>query len=305
MKIELQKEIGIVTFVSLFTVLAFLAVALLVREWSITMGILATLGLIIWVAMVATSFALARSKKYFASVLIIIPLVVVVVAGQLSIASMVGAILLALALLIAYRSIGEEINNRIKTKTIPVFKGGVKTILFGLLIAIIALYLPTIQNTFMDGGITLPERYIEFLLKPLAPALGGIIPDLSAESSIDDLIESQLKSQGMNAENIPPEQMELIRKQIEDQIGVPIEEGEQLSAVIAKKINSYLESLTGLGSTLLIIITIAFALLTLKMAIPFLIPPILGIIALIIFLSRLAGLVRIEEAETTIERLKI
>lgn len=158
------KELAVVSFVALYTVVFFSFAALLFagqQEFTVSSTSGISVAGIIWVAIVAMASILAIDKTAVALTIAVIPSLTLLVIGKLSYAAMIGAALLFLLTYIAQRSIYSEIGRYVRIRISTICSFGVRILLFGMLLSFVVLSIPLVQQSIASGKITIPAYVVE------------------------------------------------------------------------------------------------------------------------------------------------
>ncbi len=158
------KELAVVSFVALYTVVFFSFAALLFagqQEFTISSTSGISIAGIVWVAIVAMASILAIDKTAVALTIAVIPSLTLLLVGRLSYAAIVGAALMFVLTYIAQRSIYAELGRYVRIRMSTICSFGVRMLLFGMLLSFVVFSIPLIQQSISAGKISIPEQYIK------------------------------------------------------------------------------------------------------------------------------------------------
>lgn len=163
------KEIAIVSFVALYTVIFFAAAArLFVGMQEFTVSFTSAIGIagIIWVAIVAMASMLSVDKATVALIIAAIPSATLLVVGMLRTEAIIGAGLLFLLTFVAQRSIFQEMGQYVRVRIGTICSFGVRMLLFGMLLSFVVFSIPLIQRSIADGSIAIPTSFLPAQVAP-------------------------------------------------------------------------------------------------------------------------------------------
>jgi hypothetical protein len=258
---------------------------------------------LLWLLAMALALALVRHKAAVAALVTGPPLIALAM-GRFTAGALGGALLLLISLWLAQRSYWYEQQSRIAYRTSHLFGVGTKTLTIGLILALAGLALPAIEGKIEREGLAIDERYVEFVVRPLTPLIEGLLPNYNSTASIDELIDSQIAAQG-SSEILNEAQRAQIRQQIAAQFGQSIEGKETLGHLVTLRLNASLEKITRANAFTVSLVVIVLAFLTLRAAVPLIVWPLLGGIAFLVWGLRSVGLMRLQETNTTVQRLEM
>lgn len=302
------KEIGIALGTALLTILAVLLIELTVRQpdaLSGWMSFVATAVVLIWTATVACAYAFLhgwKAGKWLVSSLIA---AAVVLAGLFSLPALVAAGLLFIFVASSAQMITTATRERITFNLRATFLPGIRVIVAGAAVAVAVLLLPTIQQHVTTGAVEIPGSSFAFVLQPATPLLANFIPGYSKTSTIDELIDAQLRQQQPGASALPAAQKDQVRRQLAKTIGVPLTGSETVADVLARSVNGYVRQLAGKGGVLVMIVLAVIGLLIIRTTVPFVAWLAFGVVALLFWLARMTGLVTIASTSLPVERLQL
>lgn len=157
------KEIAIVSFVALYTIIFFATAARLfagMEEFTISFTSVIGVAGIIWVAIVALASILSVDKGAVALIIALIPAATLLVIGKAEIASLVGAGLLFLLTFVAQQSIFQEMNRYVRIRMSTICSFGVRMLLFGMLLSFVVFSAPLLQGAIASGKLAIPRQYV-------------------------------------------------------------------------------------------------------------------------------------------------
>ena len=303
------KELILVSAVLLWSVILFFAIASLAPN--IVDHPLIALPLIfagtIWLSLTAIGMVVVKNTTT-KSALNIGSAVAVILAGLFDIGAIGGGILLALSLSAAQRRFTAEADNRIHFRVAQVFPLGIRLLVVGLIVAVAGLSLPIVRQYIDREGLAVDEKQIEFATKPLEPLLNNIAPGIRPSLTMDDLIDQEIQRQQANLPEgyvIPPDQKEVLRKQLGETFGQDLSGQETYSQIIASRLNSVLQRVVESNTLIVSIVIILLAFLALRAIIPILTWIVVGLIAVLLYVARKLDILHIEETQGIIRRLEL
>lgn len=310
MTLQRQKELIIVGIASLYSLFYFMLVALLLRGQAVStvFGIVVAVAGLLWVAVIAAALAFASRRLGVSMALAIIPAVVVILVGRVSIEAIIGGILLAAFILIGRSVVAKDMENRLKFAVRPIFWSGSRVLLFGLLVAIITLALPIVTTNIRGGEVGISRAYTDTLLRPAAPLIEKYIPQYTPDKTVNQIISAQIAEQGEELPpgyTLPPDQHAQVLEELSKQLGIPLIGNETIPDIVAAWINVRIQRLANQNSILLVIILVVLVLLTLRALIPLLLLPVILFVKTLVYISERIGLVALMKTQVTIERLHL
>ncbi len=310
MTLQRQKELTIVGFASLYSLLYFLLVALLLRgqSSSTVFSIVIIVAGLLWVAIMASALAFASRRLGVSMSLTVIPALAVMIVGRVSLEAIIGGILLAVFILIGRSVMARDMESRIKFAIRPMFWSGSKALLFGLLVVITTLALPVVTTSVQGGEIRVPRAYVNTVLRPASPIIEKYLPQYTPDTTVNQIIAAQIAQQTLELPPgipYPPDQHAQILKELSRQLGVPLGGHETIPDLVANWINVRLQRLAEQNGILLVIILVVLVLLTLRALIPLLMLPVIMFIKILVYISQRIGLVALMKTQVTIERLHL
>lgn len=308
MNLRDKKELGLIVFTLGVGILEFLIFSLLIEataNWLVT-AILVVIS-IVWLAVVTFTLSLTQ-RKWSLWLLNVGSAVTVLVAGRFSSAAIGGAVLLLLFMFLAYRSFGREVANRITYKASDVFPPGLKTLMMGLLFALLALSLPHLQGSIEQNRIQVTEKNIDPLLKPFERVIASFLPGYFTGATVDEILKASIAQQSSQLPagfSVDPNQLAISRAQISKQVGYQLTGQETISGIVAGFINHQVTNATRSSPLIVILILLAIVFLTLRATIPFLVWPVLALVMFLVWIGRKAELVYLARTPTVIERIQL
>ncbi len=308
-----QKKIAsIIVVVALYSIFFFLLAALLLSPngersgiYSLVVGVVG----LTWCALMAGALALIASERFGASLaLAVLAPVAAVLVGRASLPAFIGAAILLLTTFLARSIIAREINSRVNFNTRVIFRDGVKVLILGLAVSLLALSFPLLRSSAEQGALTIPMPYVEAIVNPLTPALARYLPGYERGNTINDIIDAQIAKQAADLPAgfvVPPEQRETIRADLSKQLGISIRGDETMPVLVTRYVNQYVKSLAKGDGLLVVIVLLVAALLALRAIIPILAWPVLAVIAALLYLSQRIGLISVIRTQVTIERMRL
>ncbi|OGY31001.1 MAG: hypothetical protein A3C02_00625 [Candidatus Andersenbacteria bacterium RIFCSPHIGHO2_02_FULL_45_11] len=244
------KELAVVGFVALYTVVFFSFAALLFagqQEFTVSSTSGISVAGIIWVAIVAMASILAIDKTAVALTIAIIPSITLLFVGRLSYAAMVGAALMFVLTYIAQKSIYSELGRYVRIRMSTICSFGIRMLLFGMLLSFVVFSIPLIQQSIGSGKISIPEQYVK-------------------------------NATGLYFQN--PDQ-------------------------VATGVTDYVRSRAQNNSLVVVVLVIAVALLAVRTVVPIIMWPALGLVVLLFWIARKAGLIMIAQHDAPIEYIEL
>lgn len=168
-----SKEVGIIVFMVLYSAAVFGLTSLFVYQARVTLipviillSVLAT----VWAACMAIALAIVQQPGSSAW-LIFGTAIIFIVAGLFTLPGLVAALLLAIFLGLARRSIYREVNNRVLYRTSEVFSAGLRSLLFGAGIAALGLTWPLVEGRLAGTQLILSPEVVGVIVQRIVPAL--------------------------------------------------------------------------------------------------------------------------------------
>lgn len=295
-----------ISFVSLLVVVLF---AFLFQhattDW-VTAVVLALIT-VLWVALLAIGLTVVRSKISTA-VLVLLPPLMVAAVSRLSVIAMGGAVLLAIFTLLARHTFTRELESRLEYGVVTIFGRGVRLLALGCMIGLLGLTWTTLTGEEGVYEFQVSEERLEPLLRPAEPLIRRFVPQYQPDLTIDEFIQRELDAQAAELSpgvGIPPEQVARSRAQLAEQLGEELTGDETITTIVTRKLNRSITVLTQENVFLVTAVLIAIAYLTLRALLPFVVWPLLGVIALLVIALRSAGLLVMREAQVTTQRLTL
>jgi len=311
MTLQGKKELGVVTFTTLYTILFFLVMRLLFVSggiWSIGFNTTVLVGGIIWAAIMASSIGFVVNRLGVNIALIGLPAFTLLTISGLSLGSALGSLLLAGIIALAQHLIHQEMNSRVKFTVRVIFRSGTRLLLLGLVIALITLAQPLFNDSSKTSSILVKEQYIAAAIRPLAPLISRYIPGYTNETTVDQIINTQLASQAQNLPPgfvLPPDQRDQARAELSRQFGTELTGQETLPGIVTTFINRYIQGIAGQSSLAVAIATVAVTLIIFRLLVPFLVWPAIGLIVIIVDVAKRISLVSLIKNQVTVDRLHL
>lgn len=309
MTLQRQKELLIAVFVSLYSLLFFLGFQLVVNQsniWGTPAAIIIGVGALIWCALMtcATAYVVNRSGSNVI-VAAIAPILIYLI-SRLRLDALIGSVVVFAILIGVQRRLSWELSSRVNVHVIPVFSGATRLTIYALLVSLITLTVPALAESFDNNRIAIPPQYIATVISPMESVIKGMLPGYSSGSTIDEMIDEQLRAQAPNA--TPAELAAgraLIRPEFSRRFGVNVTGRETLPDILAGTINKYLRQLAQDNRLIAIGFLIALTFLTVRVFVPLLVWPALFLINIFLRLSEQIGLITILKTQVTVERISL
>jgi hypothetical protein len=300
----IKKQLSVVIAAALMSVAQFMvlvaAVATPARSAQLIIG--AALLSLIWTAVICFTLAFVRAKARL--VVTAVAALAVLLAGGLTIGSIVAAFLLLLILYGVGHSLQKEMMYRLEFRVSKIFRQGVKVLLIGLIIVIAGFSLSVIESAVAVEGLSVSDQQVAQIINPLEPVLNNLMPGLNSSITLEQVVEDRLVKQAGVSE-LSDDQKNQVREQIAIQLGSEKAAQQTLSAVVADKINSQLTNISQTNSLLVALALIILLFLTLRAAIPFMLWPVLGLVYLMISIAKRYELVHLEFKQVTAQRARM
>ena len=303
MEFGTQKELVVVLSTLVFTVLEFFVAALILPQPALTGAMIVLVALsLVWSLVMILALGLAQ---HWASVIALITVAAasIVLAGKLSEGALVGAALLVVSLLLARHFTSRELTNRMTYRTGDVFFSGLKLVLLGLILALAGLALPILEESLSQGRLTVTAEQVRHATGPLAPLLGGIAPGLTADTTVDQLIDERIASDFPAGVELTAEQRAQIHQQVSSQFGTAVQGGDTLNQLVATRLNDWITSFTVTSPLIFALVVILLLVLAVRAFVPLIAWALLPLLSVIVWLARKTTLLRLTERSATVERL--
>ena len=304
METATKKEVGLIVVATLLGLITLVSFVLIVRS-SLTTPYLIPLAIvldILWVSVASLALGLAR-HKYSIATLLIIMIGTVLIAGQASLSSIIGATVLLVAIVAGRRILVSELSERIHYRTHRSFSSGIRLLLTGIMVAQASLAVSSTEAVIATEGIQINEEFVANTLRPIDPFVSSLIPGLSEldnTASLDDVIATQNPSASET-------ERELFKRELFRTLGIPDTPSSNMSItgaltakgskLLAEKSQAYpLVASAGLISLALV------AIAALLPALSFLA---IGLLVLIIWLARHIGLLSLSSQQVHAELLTL
>ena len=311
MTLQQKKELTIVGVSTLYSILFFLLVALLLQgyqTWSLLFTIGFFLAALLWVAIVAAATAFLPKHSANRYVLVVLSALALLLVGRFSLAAFTGAFLLAVFLLAAQRITYREMETRVSFSVYQIFGYSVKVVIIGLVVSLITLALPVVQDNVERGTLEVPDEYIEAVLRPFTPLVEQYIPGYTPNSTVDEIVRAQIAQQQESLPPgfvIPPEQHVEVRRELSRQLNIPLQGFETVPEVASTYVNGYVQDLAGQNAIIVVIVLLVVVLLALRAIVPLLTWPTIALLMGIVFISQRIGLIFLMKTQVTVERLHL
>jgi len=303
MEFRTQKELLIVISTIVLTALEFFVAALILPEPGLTGPLLVLVALSLsWSLVMVLALGLARHWSSVIS-LITVAALSVVLAGGFSPGSLVGGLLLAASLMLARRFAANEISNRISYKTTDVFFPALKLVLLGLVLALAGLASPILERSLTEGHIEITAEQVNYATDPFRPLFERALPGLTADTTIDELIDQRIAEEAPEGTNISTEQRSQIYEQVASRLGAPVDGTDSLNQAVANRMNGWLESFTVTSPVLFALVIILLVVIAVRAFVPLVAWALLPLLVLLVWLGRRTTLLRLSERTATVEQL--
>jgi hypothetical protein len=315
MTLARKKEIGVLVFVSLYTLLLFILFALMVQQGGgqlsgFNAALFAFLALL-WVALVQFHEAITFERPGMNWFLMAIVPVLVAAIGQFSLAAIVSAVLAGIFLIVGRSTAHAELANRISFKVSQIFRISTRYVLLALAFALIGIGAPNVTKQLTADNVQIPQRYLEAWVAGAGPIVSQVVPGYDPNKTVDEFIIDQVKRQegGSIPTNqelvIPPGQIAIARNQLGNQFGVTLTGQEKLSSLAGQIANHYLQTWAKYNRLLFVGIIIIILFLVWRALTQFLIWPTLWVLMFLIYFATRIGLVYKIKTAATMERLQL
>jgi len=283
-----QKELAlVVTTVLLSAVLYWWTYAVIGdADLIVVKAVAITVFALLWLGLATFTLGLANSFSS-GTTLILLPPLLLIIAGRAHFGVIGAALLLLLFTALARLKITTEIKNRIKYSTVQAFYGGGRYMVFGIIISLAGLAIPYLSDRFTTENIIVPEESIAFLIRPFEGALINLLPQLN---------QTQVIQTPNPSESIPGSIPEPPVIQTTP---------DSLSSIVTELINERLSSITRQSPFIAALIVILLMLVTVRLLVPIVVWPVLGLIALFIYIAQQTGFAYILKNEATVETLQL
>lgn len=302
-----HKEIGfaVTSVVVSFAFFASAALALSASPYHLGLIILAAALAIVWVIVAALTLALA---KHWLAVTAVWggAAAAAIVAGGASWGSLGGGLLLAL-LCSGARQTFERSRHKFRAyRTNDIFRAGTRLLVTGIILATVGLALPFVQGSLARDGFKISPEQAELFLRPIAPLFKDILPNFEAASSVDDLIDNQLRREGIDPEQFSATQRAEVRQRVSEQLAVPVQSGEtSLNTIVADRMNATIARVTETSALTVALVAVILVFLTLRAFIPLITWALLGILMGVVWLAAHANLLHIKKETIEVETLTL
>lgn len=291
-----KKELALVGFAAIYTIVFFGVAASFFRgqqEWSIQMGSVLGIAGILWAAIMALTSGLVGMTKGMLPLLTCIPAAALVIFGGFSIGAWIGAAILLILTTTAQRTIAQEIEGHIKIRIMTVFSLGVRMLLFGVLLSFIVLAVPAVQRAVTSGNVAIPEAYLVQVANVFSPILENTLPIYSKDKTVDEMFIEQHQN------------VAAAREELAGQLNIRVAGTETGPVLIARATNEYIKR-NAQGDGLIVTgIVVAVALIAVRTFVPIAAAVALPCIALLFWILKKAGVVKLIEREVPVEFVEL
>jgi len=161
---------------------------------------------------------------------------------------------------------------------------------------------PLVTQSLVSDEDLLPESTVQFLLRPYEPYLQKNIPGASLDSSLEEIMNSQLQQQ------TPPGQQPMVPPEIAELLDSPSQKSSasaNLSTMITANVNNQIRHVSRQYPVTVPLMLFAVIILASRVIVPVLSIVPLVITALLIWLSRKANLVKLISQSLPVEHLEL
>lgn len=305
---SVQREVGLTATAALVAIPVFALAALAVTpeaNWlfiGLTVG-----GILLWLVIQVIVLALATHWASVA-VSIVVPVVSIVLWGRFSIGALGGALLFLIPLLLARATLRRDIADRVVFRPSVVFGRGVRLVLIGVVMGVAGLALPILERVVAQERVHIRPETVAFVLKPLEPTIAQLVPGLSSQATLNQVIEQQLEQQtGQQLSDLTPGERAELTHQLSEHFGqtTPLTGNETLTHLVTNRLNSWIETVTRSSPLTVALVLIVLAVVTVRTFIPLITWAVVRLLAVVVWGMRRVGLLHLEETMTTMERLRI
>lgn len=237
---------------------------------------------------------------------------------------LIGLVIFCVFIIIAFESICSEKKSYRKVVMARAWKRAVPLIVIGfsLLVCVIYYFHPLLK--FQDNKVEIPPQVIKWVVAPLSPMLGKLLPFYGPGKTVDDLLKAQMTTvssssnidlskldpalrQRINQEiqNLDPQLLVQARSQLAQSLGATLTGQEKIDDLLVTIINSRLGSLIGPHGQIVFWAIIVILFFSLKSVLDILALFSLLLARIIFNLLRLMKIVKIEKEMTEVEVMKI
>ncbi|MEX1112717.1 MAG: hypothetical protein WEC84_04610 [Candidatus Andersenbacteria bacterium] len=311
-----QKEIGLVVVSALYSLLVFMVYALVLRGnsgWSTIYVLMLIVAGIVWAALYSVILAFFANRTSGVSALVVVPPAIFAYAlGGLTISAAVAAGLLLGFLLATQRYIVVEVRDRVRMRITRVFASGTRVLLFGFILSLIIIALPSVQTGVQRGTIQLSPGFVRAVTAPATPLIRQILPGYEQSATIDQLLDAYIAQQQQNLPpgfEIPPGERERVRQELSQQFGIQLRGGETVAQATATYVNQYIQGAftqavasAAAGGVAVFAFGLLITLVALRALVSMLMWPTYAVIYLMVYFSERIGLVSKLNAQVTVQQ---
>ena len=235
-----------------------------------------------------------------------------------------GLVVFCVFIIIAFELICSEKKSYRKVVMTRVWKRAAPLIVIGfsLLVCVIYYFHPLLK--FQDNKIEIPPQVIKWMVAPLSPILGKLLPFYGPGKTVDDLLKSQMTADLSNSnidlskldpalqqrinqemQNLDPQLLAQARSQLAQSLGVTLAGQEKIDDLLVTIINTRLGSLIGPYGKIVFWAIIVILFFSLKSVLDILALFSLLLARIIFGLLRLMKVVKIEKEMAEVETMKI
>ncbi|MCX6740953.1 MAG: hypothetical protein NTY61_00950 [Candidatus Parcubacteria bacterium] len=237
---------------------------------------------------------------------------------------LIGLVIFCIFIIIAFESICSEKKSYRKVMIGRAWKRAVPLVVIGfsLLVCVIYYFHPLIK--FQDNKVEIPPRLIKWVVAPLSPMLGKLLPFYSPGKTVDDLLKAEMTTPSSSSdidlskldpaiqkqikkemEDLDPQLLAQARSQLAQSLGIALTGQEKIDDLLVTIINGRLGSFIGPYSKIVFWAIIVILFFSIKSVLDILALFSLLLARIIFNLLRLMKIVKIEKEMAEVEVMKI
>jgi nucleotidyltransferase/DNA polymerase involved in DNA repair len=135
--------------------------------------------------------------------------------------------------------------------------------------------------------------------------LKDIAPNFTATSNIDDIIDNQLRQQGIDPTQVSPDQRAALHSQVSQQLNLPVTGQESLADIVTSRFNQTLQRITQVNALSVALLAVVLSFFTIRALIPLVTWALLAAIAAGMWFARSIGLVVTLKEAIQVEQLTL
>lgn len=302
-----HKEIGlaVTSVIASFAFFSSAALALLTSPYHIGLITIAAVLAVLWVIVAALTLALA---EHWPAVTAVWggAAAAAIVAGGASWGSLGGGLLLALFCGGARQTFQRSRHTFRAYRTNDIFRAGTRLLITGIIFATVSLALPFVQGSLARGSFKISPEQTELFLRPFTPLVKDLLPNIQAASSVDDLIDNQLRREGIDPQQFSESQRAEVRQRVSEQLAIPVDSGDtSLSTIVADRLNATFTRVTQTSALTVALVAVILIFLTLRAFIPLMTWFLLGALVGVVWLATKANLLTIKKETIEVETLTL